>query len=126
MKKYVEAKPLCIEVYERRLRNCGSADSDTISSLFGLATLYENLNEFDTALEHHQRCYDVRHVQKGPDNPETFKSMHAIAVCLIKLGKRDTAKELLHKCLKRRRLVLGDEADETMKTRKVLEESFPE
>lgn len=126
MKKYDEAKPLCIEVYERRLKNCGSEDSDTISSLFGLATLYENLNEDVLALEHHQRCYDVRRVQKGLDNPHTLKSMHAVAVLLIKLGKGDAAKELLRECLKRRRLVLGDEADETIKTRRVLEENFLE
>ena len=121
MKKYDEAKPLCIEVYERRLKN---SHPDANSSLFGLATLYENLNEDVLALEHHQRCYDVRRVKKGLDNPHTLKSMHAIAVLLIKLGKRDAAKELLQECLKRRRLVLGDEADETKKTKTVLEDNF--
>jgi hypothetical protein len=126
MKKYEEARPLCTEVYERRLKNCGAADSDTISSLFGLATLYENLNEHALALEHHQRCHDVRRVQKGPDNPETLKSMYSIAVLQVKLGVKDAAKELLRDCFKRRRLVLGEDAEETRATKKMLVDNFSE
>ena len=122
MNKYEEAKPLCEEVYERRNKNCGPENSDTVSSLFGLAVLHEKMGNLSEAIELHRRCLAIRRVQKGENNPETLTSMHSVAMLQAKIDGMAAAQPLLEECLKRRRLVLGDDSEYTRSTKIALSE----
>ena len=124
MERFEDARPLCTEVYECRLKAKGPEAPDSVSSLFGLAVLHDSMNLIPEAFELHKRCYDIRKVKNGFNNANTLKSMHALGVLYWKLGDSTSARDLLGECLIHRRKVLGREEEnkETMKTKVALDE----
>ena len=79
-----------------------------------LSVAFSSLGQFEVALRHARRAYDLRLRLLGPEHPDTLSSMHNLAFVLQKLGKFDEARTLNERALEIRRRVLGPEHPDTL------------
>jgi len=60
-------------------------------SRHALSVAFGSLGQFEVALRHALRSYDLRLRLIGPQHPDTLTSMHNLASVLRELGKLDEA-----------------------------------
>lgn len=81
-----------------------------------LANTYWDLGEYETAVRHAERAFELRLVELGEEHPDTLKSMDTLAMQYKYQGQYDKAEPLYLETLETRRSILGDEDPDTVES----------
>jgi len=96
--KFADAAPLLEEVVKKFKDQLGDCE-ETVEAVGALATVYDDLRDFDQALplliEYLAACQRVH----GDDDPQTLQCMESLANLYKNLGELDKAIEMLQQCI---------------------------
>jgi len=87
---------------------------------YALGATRHALGQYDLALRHVARSYELRRDLLGPEHPETLASMDILATTLTSQGKDDEARKVNEQALEIRRRIMGPEHPDTLRSMRQL------
>ena len=67
------------EVYERAVETLGPENRYTLKSMYGVASSYSDIGDYENALKWHEDCYRLRVKNFGCSDGDTLLSLNALA-----------------------------------------------
>ncbi len=105
-----------IEVNLRFIRlseETNGQDDTTASSYNNIGIVYDNLGDYDKALEYHNKALEIFKDVLGENHPDTASSYNNIGIVYDELGDYDKALEFKNKALEIIKAVLGENHPDT-------------
>lgn len=111
------------ELRENRAQH-GVKDAQTLSSLNGLATLYEEHGQYEDAELRYQQALALRREILGEKHPDTLITLNGLANVYMERNRYELAEQSFQETLAIRREVLGEKHPDTLKSSNDLAELY--
>lgn len=104
------------DTYDFALSQLGENDIYSLQALDNLANAYDNLKDYDRAIELQGKCYEMRKEILGEKHPDTLRSLNNLADTYLTVKQYATARDLQKTCYYSRKEVLGPENIATLRS----------
>ncbi|PWI13584.1 hypothetical protein DI272_05100 [Streptomyces sp. Act143] len=112
--EYADARPLALDVLERRRRLLGDDHPDTLAGANGLAGTFGALGAHEEARRLYEDIFQRRRRVLGDDHPDTLVSANCLGTALSALSEYEAARRLLQDVLGHSRRTLGEDHPRTL------------